>query len=140
MLLLLQSDTIITTGYIFAWIFTVLCSLLIVFQLALVFGAPLGEYAWGGKYDGKLPMSLRFGSLLAVFVFAAGILSVIETAGIAHVLNLGGLDKFAVWVFFGLFAFSSIGNINSESEKEKMIMTPIAVFLCFSCFVIAWSY
>jgi hypothetical protein len=40
---------------IFAWIYIVLTIFVAVFQLALIFGAPLGEYTLGGRYPGKLP-------------------------------------------------------------------------------------
>jgi hypothetical protein len=40
---------------IFAYIFIVLTVIITLFQLALAFGAPLGEFTLGGKFPGSLP-------------------------------------------------------------------------------------
>ena len=44
---------------IFAYLFFALSVFIAAFQLALAFGAPLGEFTLGGKYPGKLPPKIR---------------------------------------------------------------------------------
>src|SRR5690606_3719032 len=39
------------------------------FQLALVFGAPLGRFAWGGQHE-VLPANLRIGSAVSIVLYA----------------------------------------------------------------------
>ena len=43
------------TAEIAAVIASVLLATLIIFQLLLAAGLPLGAYAWGGQYEGVLP-------------------------------------------------------------------------------------
>lgn len=44
-------------------------SLLSLFQLSLALGAPMGKFAWGGKYK-VLPRNLRIGSIyLSLFIW-----------------------------------------------------------------------
>lgn len=49
--------------------FVVVAVIVTAFQIALGLGAPLGRFALGGKYPGKLPRSiiLAFGLLLYFF-------------------------------------------------------------------------
>jgi hypothetical protein len=42
---------------------------LAVFQGFLVFGAPIGQFAWGGKHR-VLPVSLRVGSVVSILIYA----------------------------------------------------------------------
>ena len=44
---------------------------LVLFQLALAFGAPMGEYAFGGQRVGKLPVPFRVVSLISVPLYVA---------------------------------------------------------------------
>ena len=46
---------------------TVILALLAVFQLALVLGAPLGRFAWGGTHR-VLPARLRIGSAVSIVI------------------------------------------------------------------------
>lgn len=52
-----------------ALIITILLTLLAIFQLALVCGAPLGKFAWGGQHK-VLPPKLRIGSGIAIVLYA----------------------------------------------------------------------
>ena len=53
----------------FALALTVVLGLLTVIQLALVFGAPLGRFAWGGQHR-VLPARLRVGSAVSILIYA----------------------------------------------------------------------
>jgi hypothetical protein len=39
-------------------LFLLIILFVILFQIALVFGAPWGEYTMGGKFHGKLPIKI----------------------------------------------------------------------------------
>ena len=47
----------------------VLLGALALFQLALILGAPVGRFAWGGQYR-VLPAKLRIGSAVAIVIYA----------------------------------------------------------------------
>lgn len=70
------------TAEIAAVIASVLLATLIIFQLLLAAGLPLGAYAWGGQYDGVLPTSLRWASLVAIPILALAAWSVLAGAGL----------------------------------------------------------
>jgi hypothetical protein len=106
-----------------------------VFQLLLVLGAPLGHLAWGGHHR-RLPGWLRIGSLLAVGIFAFGILCILEQVGCA-VLGSPALAEGALWVLAGLFGLSTVGNLASRSPLERRVMTPVALVLAAACVVLA---
>ena len=56
-------------------LFSVLC-----FQILLILGKPLGEYAWGGKYK-VLPTKLRVSSVISSIIYILCALIILENAG-----------------------------------------------------------
>lgn len=57
-----------------------------IFQFLLALGFPYGKLAWGGFHE-KLPISLRFGSAIAVLIYGYGIIVLLESAQIIQLLN-----------------------------------------------------
>ncbi len=47
-----------------------LISLVILFQLALAFGAPWGSLAMGGRFPGKFPPAMRVAALVQIVILA----------------------------------------------------------------------
>ena len=97
----------------------------VAFQLALVAGAPWGEYTMGGQSKGRLPRSLRAG---------AGVSAVIMLAQAGHYLAQAGalpplLDRNASsvvnWIWFGFSIVGLIMNSISRSRKERDIWVPV---------------
>lgn len=121
---------------IFAYIFISLCFFVGVFQLALVFGAPLGEFTLGGKFPGKLPPTMRVAALLQIGVLVLFILIVMSKSGLALV-ELHEMARKGIWVVLGFFILGTIFNFSSPSKKEKMIMGPLNVIALFCAFMIA---
>jgi hypothetical protein len=64
-------------------IYIALTIVIVLFQLALVFGAPLGEYTMGGKFPGELPIKMRIAALIQIFILLLFVSVVIAKAGIA---------------------------------------------------------
>jgi hypothetical protein len=111
---------------------------LVVFQLALIAGAPLGKYAWGGTYT-KLPTKLRIASStsLALYgVFAAFILS---KAGILPVIINTDVLNAGMWIFTVYFFLGIFLNGISRSTHERNLMTPIAAVLAVLFLLVALS-
>ena len=97
----------------------------VAFQLALVAGAPWGEYTMGGQSKGRLPRSLRAG---------AGVSAVIMLAQAGHYLAQAGalpplLDRNASsvvnWIWFGFSIVGLIMKSISRSRKERDIWVPV---------------
>lgn len=119
-----------------AILFTVLISMLAVFQLALVAGAPLGDYAWGGRHPGRLPARLRIGSAASTLLYGFFALVVLDRAGMLDVFP-SGFSRVAVWAVFGILVLSTLANLASRSAKERLAMTPIAALLAVLAFIVA---
>jgi predicted permease len=111
---------------------------LAVFQGFLVFGAPLGRFAWGGQHR-VLPVSLRAGSVVSIVIY--GVLATVVLAR-ADLVSPGISDEVlrtATWVIVAYF-FVGIGlNLVSRSKQERAVMTPVVAVLCALCAVVALS-
>jgi hypothetical protein len=120
-----------------AWLNILVLALVTCFQIALISGAPWGEYAFGGKNKGVLPIQLRIGSVITTFIYL----------GIAghYLAQLGVFTKFlgpdmnhlANWAIVGLNALALIMNTITPSKKERMIWAPVALVLLGTSLVIA---
>lgn len=108
------------------------------FQFLLALGFPYGKLAWGGFYK-KLPVSLRIGSGIAILIYGYGIMVLLESARIIQVLKKPELIEYSVWIFSLLFALSTIGNLQSKSELEKKVMTPIGILFCCLCLIVGMA-
>jgi hypothetical protein len=111
---------------------------LAVFQGLLAAGRPMGRYAWGGRHE-SLPANLRLGSAAAVVIFLVAIVIVLGRAGLIPPIQDTALERYGIWVLVALFSLSTIGNLVSRSQKEKRVMTPVAVLLVALCLVVAIS-
>jgi hypothetical protein len=105
---------------------------LVVFQVLLVCGLPLGRFAWGGQQD-VLPSRLRVGSAVASVVYVVvGWVLVARTAQ-----GAGGILGVVTWVVAGFFLLGTAGNLVSRSLPERLVMTPVAFALCALSVVVA---
>ncbi|MDQ0576908.1 hypothetical protein [Agromyces albus] len=114
----------------------VVLGLLAVFQLALIAGAPLGHFAWGGA-DRVLPASKRIGSVVSILLYAAFAWIFLMKAGlVASVLPELAVDITA-WVIFAYFGLGIVMNAMSRSKPERWTMTPVAAVLFVLSFFVA---
>jgi hypothetical protein len=116
--------------------FCVVLGGLAVFQLALAMGAPLGRFAWGGAHE-RLPVGLRVGSLVAVFIYALFAVIVLERAGLIALFPHRSIAGIGTWVIVGYLALGVAGNALSRSRPERFTMTPLALTLCALAFTVA---
>lgn len=102
-------------------IYIVLTIIIVLFQLALVFGAPLGEYTMGGKFPGKLPVKMRIAALIQIFILILFASLVIAKARIA-IEQYHNIGRIGIWFVVAFFVLGSIVNLSSTSRKEKLVM------------------
>lgn len=105
---------------------------LVVFQVLLVCGVPLGRFAWGGQQD-VLPSRLRVGSAVASVVYV--VVGWVLVARAAQ--GAGGILGVVTWVVAGFFLLGTAGNLVSRSLPERLVMTPVAFALCALTVVVA---
>ena len=119
-----------------AFILIIIFAALLIFQVLLALGAPLGAAAWGGAYT-VLPASLRVGSAVSAGVFLLAILVVLEFLGVVRVFKRAHVVRGFLFVFAGLFLLSAAGNVVSSSAWESFLMFPVALIASGLCFLLA---
>jgi hypothetical protein len=109
---------------------------LAVFQAALIAGAPIGRFAWGGQHD-VLPPRLRVGSAVSIVLYAAFALVILERAGLATIFGSPGFVQVASWVLFGYFTLGILMNGISRSKPERNTMAPVSLVLAALVLLVA---
>lgn len=110
---------------------------LVVFQLALALGAPLGRFAWGGSHV-RLPSRLRAASAASIVLYAAFALILLDRAGVIDVIP-DGASRIAAWVLTGYLALGIPLNAISRSRGERLVMTPVVAILTVLSAIVAAS-
>ena len=113
------------------WIATLFCLLLAalaVFQVLLIAGAPLGEYAWGGQHR-VLPRRLRIGSVVSVVLYGIFAVVALAKAGVLELFPGTPVIDVAMWVLAGYLVLGVPLNAISRSRKERFLMAPTALVL-----------
>ena len=117
---------------------TVILAALAVFQLALVFGAPLGRFAWGGQHR-VLPARLRVGSAVSILIYALIDIIAWDRVGAINVFP-APFSEVAMWVIFAYFVLGILMNALSRSKPERYTMVPVSAVLAVLSFFIAMGY
>jgi hypothetical protein len=112
---------------------------LVLFQLALIAGAPLGRAAWGGTQI-RLPTSLRIASVGSILIYGLGALVVLRWAG----FRIGWIPPmfahWGTWALAVILTLSALINFLSQSSWERFIMGPAALLLAaLSVFIAHWG-
>lgn len=120
-----------------AWIFLFVVALLALFQIALAAGAPWGRFAWGGA-QAKLPVALRIGSVVSLLIYSACAVIVSDRAKLIDVVG-DDVSGVGAWVVAGFLSLGVVMNAISRSKPERFTMTPVALVLAASAYVVAAS-
>jgi len=98
----------------------------------LALGLPYGEYAMGGKYI-VMPIRMRVACGFSVFIQLFAIIIILQTASVIPNFFSMGTTKGICFVFAAYLTLNAIMNGFSNSRKEKLVMTPMALLtaLCF---------
>lgn len=111
--------------------------LVALFQLALVLGAPMGEYAFGGQRTGKLPIGFRVGSAVSFLMLLAIGGHYLAQAGILPALLPAGLNSIANWGLVGFNVVGLIMNSISRSKKERQMWVPVLLLSVVLAIIVA---
>ncbi|WP_353809897.1 hypothetical protein [Agromyces sp. SYSU T00194] len=122
----------------FALVLTAVLFVLAVFQFALVIGAPLGHFAWGGRHR-VLPARLRVGSAVSIVVYAFIVAIAWDRVGLIDVFG-AQFSEVAMWVVFGYLALGILMNAVSRSVAERALMVPVSIVLAGCSLLIALGY
>lgn len=114
----------------------VILGALAVFQIALIAGAPLGHFAWGGQ-DRVLRRSKRIGSVVSIVLYAVIAAIALARAGIVSTEPDALGLVIAMWVVFAYFAAGILLNALSRSIPERAVMTPTVAVLAVLALLVA---
>jgi hypothetical protein len=118
-----------------AFILVVVQIVVALFQLALVLGAPMGEYTLGGQTQGKLSTKFRFVSAISLLVNIAIAGHYLAQTGAIPMLLPADLNQIANWVLVVFTASGLVMNSLSRSKKERRMWVPV-LLLSVTCAVV----
>ncbi len=118
-----------------AWIFAAMIAGLALFQVALAAGAPWGRFAWGGAHE-KLPAGFRIGSLVSLLVYGTCAAIILDRAGLVEAVS-DDVSRTGAFVVAGFMSLGVAMNAISRSKPERFTMTPVALVLAGTAWVVA---
>lgn len=124
--------------YIIPFIGLALLVALSIFQFLLICGAPLGNFAWGGKHK-VLPRKLRIGSAVSILLYVIFAIFLLTKAGIATIIPDDQIVTLGMWIFTAYFFIGIVMNLISQSKKERLLMTPAAALLAVVFLLVSLS-
>ncbi len=107
------------------------------FQLALVFGAPMGEYAYGGQMPGKLPIPYRVASAVSFLLLLAIAGHYLAQLGLVPKLLSNDLNQWVNWGLIGFAALAVVMNNITQSVKEKRLWGSTTIAMLIAAIIVA---
>lgn len=102
-------------------------ALIAIIYLMLAFGAPLGEFVWGGNNGKVLPASLRFYSFfMAIIDFCACVIFLHKL----ELINIGINPRATNTIIFIIILFELLNVLEhffSHNKRERYLMAPLSV-------------
>jgi len=117
------------------WIGVVCLAVVIVFQILLTLGFPLGEFSMGGKYK-VFPFRMRIVSTISAVLLLGAILVLLHLGGVVYIEYLSGWAKPVGYTIGGYLCFNTLMNIFSNSKKERFTMSPLSAITAFCFFYV----
>jgi len=118
-----------------AYIFTVLTTIVIIFQGCLAAGVPWGQASMGGRYPGKYPGKMRVVAVMNMLILALMAALVLSKANMLFP-GLQSIAHIGIWVVVVFFVVGTIMNIITPSKIER-IWAPVAFFQLVTSFIVA---
>ena len=111
--------------------------LVVLFQVALALGAPLGAAAWGGGHSGQLSSDLRVASAFSAAFWSLATLTVLSRGRFELSPAPLSASRWGTWALVGLLAFGTVANLASSSNWERFGWAPAVLFLTLVCLKLA---
>lgn len=121
-----------------ALVFGLLSLVVAAFQLALVAGAPWGEFTLGGRWRGALPPDLRAIPLVSAALLVAMAVVVAARAGLfADPPFSEGVAAGWAWAVVAYCAVGSVANAATPSRRERALWLPVVLGMLASSLSVA---
>ena len=121
-----------------ALFFALLAAAVVVFQVALVCGAPWGEWTLGGKYAGPLPRRIRPVAALSAVLLMGLSMGVVARAGVAFPAWAASSQVLA-WFVVGYCVVGVLANYFTPSRRERMVWLPVVLLMLVTSTIVATS-
>jgi len=104
--------------------------LVCLFHLALLFGAPWGEYTQGGGTKGKLKVQGRVTSAVSILVLVLMAQALLAKNGVGLIVSWPeAIKTVLIWLTFAYAVLGFVMNWISRSKKERLVWGPVATLL-----------
>lgn len=124
-------DTFAAGFLVFAFISAAL------FQTAIVLGAPLGEYSYGGLTPGRLSTRYRIASVFSALLLIAIAGHYLAQTGALSPLLDPELNELANWILVGFSALAAIMNNITRSKKERRLWGGPTIAMLIAAILVA---
>ena len=124
-------DAFAAGSLVFAYVATAL------FQIAIVLGAPLGEYSYGGQNPGVLSLPFRIASAVSSLILFAIAGHYLAQLGVFTPLLDESGNAIANWVFAAFAAANAIANNLTKSQKEKRLWGGTTLAMLLAAVIVA---
>jgi hypothetical protein len=108
-----------------AHLYATVCLANAFFQIALIAGAPLGEYTQGGQVKGALPLSGRIIAAVSLPIVIFQGLAIISAAGFPGL----GWPLWTGWAALAVTVLSAVLNLITPSKKERAVWGPVMLIM-----------
>jgi hypothetical protein len=119
-----------------ALVFIALATLVGVFQLALVLGAPWGDATMGGRYKGAIPRHIRVVPLASAVLIFFFLVIVITRAGLALV-DFRSLSTKLIWAVVSYCLLGALLNFATPSRRERTLWFPVVAGMLVCSLIVA---
>lgn len=116
-------------------VFASLCTAF--FQIAIVLGAPLGEYAYGGQNPGKLSKPFRIASVFSALIMLAIAGHYLAQLGVIPKLLAPDQNQVVNWGLVVFCSLAAISNNITRSAKEKRLWGPVTIAMFAASVLVA---
>ncbi len=119
-----------------AYVYAVLAFGAVLFQIALILGAPWGALALGGRWQGRLPLLVR---LFALFQVAVILGMSLVVAGRAGITDLPAGPAWLFWPVLIMTAASAVANLTTPSRPERRLWGPVSALMFLAAGTVAFA-
>jgi hypothetical protein len=121
-----------------AFLYAIISSGVVAFQVALAAGVPWGAFAMGGAFPGQFPPALRIAALIQAALLV-GMATVVLARADLILPRWSRVSRWLVWIVVAFAVLSLILNLITPSAGERAIWAPIAFLLLISSSIVAFT-
>ncbi len=118
-----------------AIIFTILTTIVVIFQGCLAAGLPWGSASMGGKYPGKYPPKMRVVAIVNMLIILF-INALVLAKSEKYFHSLKDMADIGIWIIVVFFGIGTIMNTITPSRIER-IWAPVALAQLITSLIIA---